>query len=59
MRIYTASTHHFSSEELKFLHDLADQAALAIENARSYEDMKNKYESLRGELVDYFEDGWT
>jgi FixJ family two-component response regulator len=59
LRIYTASTRHFSPEELKFLHYLADQAALAIENARSYEDMKNKYEALRGDLVDYFEDGWT
>ncbi len=59
LRIYTATAHKFSPEELKFLHGLADQAALAIENARSYEDMKNKYESLRGDLVDYFEDGWT
>jgi ActR/RegA family two-component response regulator len=59
LRIYTASAHHFSPEEFKFLHGLADQAALAIENARSYEDMKNKYETLRGDLVDYFEDGWT
>jgi FixJ family two-component response regulator len=59
LRIYTATAHHFSQEEIKFLHALADQAALAIENARSYEDMKNKYEALRGELVDYFEDGWT
>ena len=59
LRIYTASTHQFSAEEFKFLHALADQASLAIENARSYEDMKSKYEALRGNLVDYFEDGWT
>jgi FixJ family two-component response regulator len=59
LRIYAATSHKFSPEELKFLHGLADQAALAIENARSYEDMKNKYETLRGDLVDYFEDGWT
>ncbi len=59
LRIYTATAHNFSPEEFKFLHDLADQAALAIENARSYEDMKEKYEALRGDLVDYFEDGWT
>jgi FixJ family two-component response regulator len=59
LRIYTATAQHFSPEDFKFLHSLADQAALAIENARSYEDMKNKYEALRGDLVDYFEDGWT
>ncbi len=59
LRIYTATAHNFSPEEFKFLHGLADQAALAIENARSYEDMKKKYEALRGDLVDYFEDGWT
>ena len=59
LRIYSASTHQFSAEEFKFLHALADQASLAIENARSYEDMKSKYEALRGNLVDYFEDGWT
>lgn len=59
LRIYTATARPFTPEELKFLHSLADQAALAIENARSYEDIKNKYEALRGDLVDYFEDGWT
>ena len=59
LRIYTATAQHFSPEDFKFLHSLADQAALAIENARSYEDKKNKYAALRGDLVDYFEDGWT
>ena len=59
LRIYTATPRKFTPEEIRFLHRFAEQAALAIENARKYEDMKNKYETLRTDLVDFFDDGWT
>ena len=59
LRLYTSSPREFSPEEIRFLHRFAEQAGLAIENARLYEDMKHKYETLRTDLVDYFDDGWT
>jgi DNA-binding response OmpR family regulator len=59
LRIYTGEPREFDPEEIRSLHRFAEQAALAIENARTYEDIKNKYENLRTDLVDFFDDGWT
>jgi DNA-binding response OmpR family regulator len=59
LRLYTPEPREFDPEEIRLLHRFAEQAALAIENARTYEDMKNKYENLRTDLVDFFDDGWT
>jgi FixJ family two-component response regulator len=59
LRIYTGEPREFDPEEIRFLHRFAEQAALAIENARTYEDIKNKYEDLRTDLADFFDDGWT
>ena len=37
----------------------AEQVAIAIENARSYEDVKDEYQALRDDLWDYLDrDGW-
>lgn len=59
LRIYTGEPRDFDPEEIRCFHRFAEQAALAIENARTFEDIKNKYETLRTELVDFFDDGWT
>lgn len=59
LRVYTAERREFSEEEIKFLYGFAEQVAMAIENARSYEDVKDEYEALRDDLWDYFDkDGW-
>jgi YesN/AraC family two-component response regulator len=59
LRVYTAQPREFSEEEIKFLYDFAEQVAMAIENARSYEDVKDEYQALRDDLWDYFDkDGW-
>jgi CheY-like chemotaxis protein len=57
LRVYTAERREFSDEEIRFLYGFAEQMAYAIENARSYEDVKDEYEALRDDLWDYFEQG--
>ncbi len=59
LRVYTGKVRSFSPEEIKFLYGFAEQVAFAIENARSYEDVKDEYEALRDDLWDFFDkDGW-
>ncbi len=55
LRVYTAERREFSDEDTKFLYGFAEQVAMAIENARSYEDVKDEYEALRDDLWDYFD----
>jgi GAF domain-containing protein len=50
MRIYTARHRDFTDEEITFLSSLAEQAALAMENARLYQKLKGEYEELMGDL---------
>jgi FixJ family two-component response regulator len=59
LRVYTSTQREFSDEEIKFLYGFAEQVAMVIENARSYEDVKDEYEALRDDLWDYFDkDGY-
>jgi YesN/AraC family two-component response regulator len=60
LRVYTSEPRPFSEEETKFLYGFAEQVAYAIENAKSYQDMKDEYEALRDDLWDYFDkSGWV
>jgi len=60
LRVYTSERRSFSDEEVRFLYGFAEQVAYAIENARSYEDVKDEYEALRDDLWEYFDkDGWN
>ncbi|MFH0821548.1 MAG: response regulator [Pseudomonadota bacterium] len=59
LRVYTGAPREFSDEEINFLFGFAEQVAMAVENARSYEDVKDEYEALRDDLWEYFDkDGW-
>lgn len=59
LRVYTGEEKEFTEDEIRFLYGFAEQVAMAIENARSYEDVKDEYEALRDDLWDYFDkDGW-
>lgn len=55
LRVYTGEVRTFSKDEIDFLHKFADQAAIAIENARSYEDVMNEYEVIKDDLWDFFD----
>jgi len=59
LRVYTSEPRRFSEDEVKFLYGFAEQVALAIENARSYEDVKDEYEALRDDLWEFMDrHGW-
>jgi signal transduction protein with GAF and PtsI domain len=50
MRIYTGKLQEFSDDEITFISSLAEQAALAMENARMYQKLKGEYEELMGDI---------
>jgi len=54
LRVYSGELRTFSEEEMRFLIAVADLAALSIENARLYDQMRQNYEDtmnvLWGEL---------
>ena len=59
LRVYTSEPRRFSDEETTFLYGFAEQVALAIENARSYEDVKDEYEAMRDDLWEFMDkQGW-
>jgi GAF domain-containing protein len=43
MRAYTGEPHDFTEEEVEFVQAIADLAALAIVNARLYEEVRRDY----------------
>jgi len=50
LRIYTSEHRDFSDDEITFISSLAEQAALAMENARMFQKLKGEYEELMGDL---------
>jgi len=50
LRLYTAQPRDFSEEEVMFMTSLAEQAALALENARMYQKLKKEHEELMSDL---------
>jgi signal transduction protein with GAF and PtsI domain len=50
LRLYTTQPRVFSPEEIGFLEALAEMGALAIENARMYEQLRKDYENLMNDL---------
>ncbi len=50
LRLYTSERREFSEEEVTFMTSLAEQAALALENARMYQKLKKEHEELMSDL---------
>jgi signal transduction protein with GAF and PtsI domain len=50
LRLYSSQPRSFSEEEVMFMTSLAEQAALALENARMYQKLKQEHEELMGDL---------
>lgn len=46
MRVYTARKHTFHDDDIQFLSVLASLAALAIENANLYQNLKSSYDGV-------------
>jgi len=53
LRIYTSSKRDFSEDEITFISSLAEQAALALANARMYQKLKGEYEALMSDLYSF------
>jgi signal transduction protein with GAF and PtsI domain len=50
LRIYTRTSRDFTEEEISFVSTLAEQAALAMENARMYQKLKGEYEAITSDM---------
>jgi GAF domain-containing protein len=50
LRIYTGEYRDFSDDEITFISSLAQQAAMAMENARMYQKLKGEHEELMSDL---------
>lgn len=46
VRIYTSKPHRFSQEEIDFVNSVAAQAAIALQNAALYENLRKQYRDL-------------
>jgi len=50
LRVYTGETSQFTNKEMDMVNKLAEQAGIAVVNAKLYKDIKDDYESLKKEL---------
>ena len=55
LRMYSADPKKFSQEEIDVLNGFAEQATIALKNARSFEDVREKYETLKDDLWEWCE----
>jgi GAF domain-containing protein len=50
LRIYTRACREFTEEEISFVSTLAEQAGLAMENARMFQKLKGDYEAITSDM---------
>ena len=53
IRVYTAEPRQFSPEDINFVGAVAHLGAIALENARLYENGKKDYETFRQEMLEW------
>jgi GAF domain-containing protein len=53
MRLYSAQVRRFSAEEIDFAAAVAELGAVAIENAKLHEALKERFEAMKEDV-----DGW-
>ncbi len=53
LRVYSSQPHRFGADEVAFLHFIADLGAIALQNARLYDELSRRVGSLQPD-----EDGW-
>ncbi|MCL5110361.1 MAG: GAF domain-containing protein [Chloroflexi bacterium] len=54
LRVYTAKPHDFSDDEIDFAEAIADLGAIALDNARRYEELQHDREAARQDLLEWF-----
>jgi len=57
LRLYTGIPRDFTEDEISFASTLAEQAALAMENARMFQKLKGEYEAVTSDLYRFI--GYT
>lgn len=57
LRVYTSNPYSFTPAEINFLSSLASSGAVAIENARLFEHVKNEYEELTRDVWKWYDWG--
>jgi signal transduction protein with GAF and PtsI domain len=57
LRVYTSTPYTFNESEIDFLSALACQGAIAIENARLFEHIKNEYKELARDVWKWYDWG--
>jgi FixJ family two-component response regulator len=55
IRLYSGEAREFTTSEIEFLNRFIEQASIALENARTYEDVRERYESLKDDLWEWCE----
>lgn len=54
MRVYTAQPRDFSAEDIEFVEAVANLGAIALENARRYEEVKTDFDAARQDLLEWY-----
>jgi signal transduction protein with GAF and PtsI domain len=57
LRVYTSTPYKFTASEIDFLSALACQGAVAIENARLFEHIRNEYKDLTKDVWKWYDWG--
>ncbi len=58
MRVYTGERRQFSSADIEFVEAVANLGAIALENAYRYEEIRDKYDAAREDMLRWFA-AWT
>ena len=53
IRVYTAASRRFSSDDIYFVGAVANLGAIALENARLYEAVQKDYEAFRQDMLEW------
>ncbi len=59
LRVYTGEERHFTDKEMDLINKLAEQAGIAVINAKLYQEIKDDYESLKKEIPSHLRDRLT
>ncbi len=54
LRVYTAEARHFTTKEIEFAEVIANLGAIALENARRYEQLKASHDQVRQDLLEWY-----
>jgi GAF domain-containing protein len=57
LRVYSSTPYAFSEADIEFLSALSCQGAIAIENARLFEHVRNEYKELAQDVWKWYDWG--